>query len=107
MSSYTVTLTDNANKDLENIYQHYMLRADDKVADKLLSEIEEAIILLTSQPLLGHLPLELNSTDKECLEILTKSFRLIYKIEKWQVIILIILHQKQSVAKAVFNRSLH
>ena len=107
MSSYTVTLTDNANKDLENIYQHYMLRADDKVADKLLSEIEEAIILLTSQPLLGHLPLELNSTDKEFLEILTKSFRLIYKIEKWQVIILIILHQKQSVAKAVFNRSLH
>lgn len=37
----------------------------------------------------------------------TKSFRLIYKIEKQQVIILIVLHQKQSVAKAVFNRSLH
>ena len=107
MFSYTVTLTDNANKDLENIYQHYMLRADDKVADKLLSEIEEAITLLISQPLLGHLPLELNSTDKECLEILTKSFRLIYKREKWQVIILIISHQKQSVAKVVFNRSLH
>ncbi|XPF94394.1 type II toxin-antitoxin system RelE/ParE family toxin [Colwellia sp. RE-S-Sl-9] len=107
MTSYTVTLTDNANKDLENIYQHYMLRADDKVADKLLSEIEEAIILLTSKPLLGYLPLELHSTDKDCLEMFTKSFRLIYKIEKQQVIILIVLHQKQSVTKAVFNRSLH
>jgi len=43
---------DNANKNLEIIYQHYMLRADDnKVADKLLSEIEDAIILLGSQPL--------------------------------------------------------
>jgi len=107
VSSYTVTLTDNANKDLEIIYQHYMSRVDDKLADKLLSEIEEAITLLASQPLLGHLPLELNSTDKECLEILTKSFRLIYKVVKRKVIILIILHQKQSVAKAAFNRSLH
>lgn len=107
MSSYTLTLTDNANKDLEIIYQHYMSRVDDKLADKLLSEIEEAITLLASQPLLGHLPLELNSTDKECLEILTKSFRLIYKVVKRKVIILIILHQKQSVAKAAFNRSLH
>ena len=107
MSSYTVTLTDNANKDLEIIYQHYMSRVDDKLADKLLFEIEEAITLLASQPLLGHLPLELNSTDKECLELLTKSFRLIYKVVKRKVIILIILHQKQSVAKAAFNRSLH
>jgi len=107
VSSYTLTLTDNANKDLEIIYQHYMSRVDDKLADKLLSEIEEAITLLASQPLLGHLPLELNSTDKECLEILTKSFRLIYKVVKRKVIILIILHQKQSVAKAAFNRSLH
>ncbi len=55
-----------------------MLRADDKVADKLLSEIEGAIRLLASRPLLGHLVLELNPTDKECLEIFTKSFRLIY-----------------------------
>lgn len=107
MTGYKVILTDNANKDLDIIYQHYILRADDKVADKLLSEIEEAINLLASQPLLGHLPLELNSTDKDCLEILTKSFRLIYKLEKRKVIILIILHQKQSVAKAAFKRSLH
>ena len=107
MTSYTVTLTNNANKDLENIYQHYILRADDKVANKLISEIDNAITLLGSQPLIDHLPLELNSTDKSCLEIFTQSYRLIYKIEKQQVIILIVLHQKQSVAKAVFNRSLH
>lgn len=107
MTSFKVTLTDNAIKDLEIIYQHYMLRVDDKLANKRLSEIEEAITLLTSQPLLGHLPLELNATDIDCLEILTKAFRLIYKIKDRQVIILIILHQKQSVAKAAFNRSLH
>lgn len=80
---------------------------DNKLADKLLTEIEEAITLLASQPLLGHLPLELNSIDKDCLEIFTKAFRLIYKVVKRKVIILIILHQKQSVAKAAFNRSLH
>lgn len=107
MTSYTVILTNNANKDLENIYQHYILRADDTVANKLISEIDDAITLLGSQPLLGHLPLELNSTDKDCLEMFTKSFRFIYKVEKRQVIILIVLHQKQRVAKAVFNRSLH
>ncbi|MGJ8694558.1 MAG: type II toxin-antitoxin system RelE/ParE family toxin [Thalassotalea sp.] len=84
-----------------------MSRVDNKLADKLLTEIEEAITLLASQPLLGHLPLELNSIDKDCLEIFTKAFRLIYKVVKRKVIILIILHQKQSVAKAAFNRSLH
>jgi len=107
VTNYTITLTDNAKKDLETIYQHYILRVDDKLASKLLSEIEKAIKLLASQPLLGHLPLELNSTDKDCLEIFTKSFRLIYKLQDHHVIILIILHQKQSVAKAAFNRSLH
>lgn len=107
MNSYTVTLTDNAIKDLDVIYQHYIFRVDDQLANKLLSEIDEAIELLASQPLLGHLPLELNATDRDCLEILTRSFRLIYKIKNHHVIILIILHQKQSVTKAAFNRSLH
>lgn len=46
MPSFKVTLTDNTNKDLEIIYQHYMSRVDDKLAGKLLSEIEEAITLL-------------------------------------------------------------
>lgn len=107
MTNYTITLTDNAKKDLETIYQHYILRVDDKLASKLLFESEKAIKLLASQPLLEHSPLELNSTDKDSLKIFTKSFRLIYKLEKHQVIIFIILHQKQSVAKAAFNRSLH
>jgi hypothetical protein len=37
MSHYTETLTDNADKDLDIIFQHYMLNADDNIADKLLS----------------------------------------------------------------------
>jgi len=97
VTSYKVILTDHANKDLEVIYQHYLTHVDDQLADKLLSEIEDAILLLSTQPLLGHLPIEL----------LTKSFRLIYRLENNRVTIVMILHQKQSVVKAVLARLLH
>ena len=107
MPNYKVILTDNARKDVEVIYQHYISRVDDQLADKLLFEIDNAINLLASKPLLGHLPLALSSTGEDCLEVLTKSFRLIYRIENNNVMILIILHQKQSVKKAALSRLLH
>jgi len=105
--SYQVKLTESANKDLEVIYLHYINRVSDQLANKLLSEIEEAIGLLAAQPLLGHIPKELTLSDEGCLELLTKSFRLIYQIESTNVYIMMILHQKQSVAKAASSRSLH
>lgn len=107
MISYQVKLTESANKDLEVIYLHYINRVSDQLAIKLLSEIEEAIGLLAAQPLLGHIPKELTLSDEDCLELLTKSFRLIYQIESTNVYIMMILHQKQSVAKAASSRFLH
>jgi len=79
---YEVTITDHASKDLDVIYQHYLIRVDNQLADKLLSEIEEAIDQISIQPLLDHLPLELAFSDEDYLELLTKSFRLIYRLEK-------------------------
>ena len=107
MPYHKVTITDHASKDLEAIYQHYLIRVDNQLADKLLSEIDEAINQLTTQPLLGHLPLELAFSGEDYLELLTKSFRLIYRLEKKCVIIMMILHQKQSVVKAALARLLH
>ncbi|WP_024592162.1 MULTISPECIES: type II toxin-antitoxin system RelE/ParE family toxin [unclassified Pseudoalteromonas] len=107
MVLYQVKLTESANKDLEIIYLHYLNRVNDQLANKLLAEIEEAIDVLATQPLLGHLPKELTLTDEDCLELLTKSFRLIYRIDNTQVFIMMILHQKQSVGKAAAARSLH
>jgi len=104
---YKVTITDHASKDLDVIYQHYLIRVNNQLADKLLSEIEEAIDQISIQPLLGHLPLELAFSDEDYLELLTKSFRLIYRLEKQCIIIVMILHQKQSVVKAASARLLH
>ena len=107
MASYKVKLTDHANKDLEVIYQRYVTRVDDQNAAKLLSEIDVAIEQLATKPLLGHLPLELSLFDEDCLELLTKSFRLIYRLANNTVTIIMILHQKQSAVKAVLARLLH
>ncbi|MBL4941914.1 MAG: type II toxin-antitoxin system RelE/ParE family toxin [Colwellia sp.] len=107
MTTYCVELAPAAQADIESIYQHYIITANDFVANKLLEEIDLAIASLSSEPLLGHLPLELNSSDKECLEILTKSFRLVYRILDKRVDILLVLHQKQSIEKALNNRLLH
>lgn len=106
MTQYQVQLTEHANKGLEIIYQHYLVRVNDQLANKLLEEIEEAIHILSSQPLIGHLPKELALTDIDCLELLTKSFRLIYRIDSTNVYIMTILHQKQSIAKAATARLL-
>ena len=107
MTRYKVTITEHASKDLEVIYQHYLIRVDDHRANILLSEIDEAIDQLGTHPLLGHLPLELAFLEEDYLELLTKSFRLIYRLEKKCVIIIMILHQKQSVVKAASARLLH
>lgn len=107
MASYQVKLTDNAIKDLEVIYLHYVNRVSNQLANKYLSEIEKAIDILAQQPLLGHLPKELASTGADYLELLSKSFRLIYQIDNKSVFVMMIIHQKQSVAKAASARSLH
>ncbi|GAA6171844.1 hypothetical protein NBRC116592_15140 [Colwellia sp. KU-HH00111] len=107
MSQYHVMLTEHANKDLEVIYLHYVSRVNDQLADKLLLEIEQAIAKIATTPLIGHLPKELSLSDQDCLELLTRSFRVIYKIDNSNVYIMMILHQKQSVAKAASARLLH
>ena len=107
MAEYHVILSKEAKLDIERIYQHYLNNADMLVADKLLGQLEQAVISLEEQPLRGHTPKELQGMGLNCLELLTKSFRLIYRIEKNQVLILIVLHQRQSVQKALANRLLH
>ena len=107
MTNYKVTLTEHAKKDIEVIYQHYIALVDSQLADRLLFEIETAITQLATQPLIGHLPLELAMSEENCLELLTNSFRLIYRIENDSVVIIMILHQKQSVVKAATARFLY
>jgi len=105
--TYNVELAPTAQADIEIIYQHYIMTANDLVANKLWDEIDFAFKSLASEPLLGHLPLELSLSDKECLEILTKSFRIVYRVLGNNVEILLVLHQKQSIEKALNNRLLY
>ncbi|WP_022943265.1 type II toxin-antitoxin system RelE/ParE family toxin [Psychromonas hadalis] len=105
--NYSVELSPDAQFDIESIYQHYISNTNSQVAEKLLLQIDNAIISLENEPLRGHHPRELQSGISECKEILTAQFRFIYRIENKRVIILIVLHQKQSVQKALANRLLH
>ena len=72
-----------------------------------MSEIDEAIDQLTIQPSLVHLPLKLAFSNEDYLELETKSFKLIYRLEKQYITIVMILYQKQSVVKSVSARLFH
>ena len=89
-------------EEVEKYINQVAFSGAEEFVEKYKDKVEDSGII-------GHFGLGFYSAFMvaEKVEIFTKSFRLIYKIEKSRVIILIILHQKQSVAKAVFNRSLH
>ena len=106
MGQYQVVVANSAVKDLEHIYQHYIDVAEPAVADSLMDCLEEAVTSLEQNPQRGHTPREFRQLGNHYLEVLIPPFRLIYRIIDQQVIIIMVLHQKQSVAKALRNRDL-
>lgn len=88
MSRYQVRITDEAERDLEDIFE-YIARHDaiDK-AEYVLAELEKRITALELSPQRGHYPPELEQLGiKSFREIFFKPYRVIYEISGSKVII--------------------
>ncbi len=108
MKAYSIQLADDALNDLENIYQHYVLNAESGVANHLLDQLEQGIDTLRVEPNRTKFNADLLSAGVRLHELLTEHFRIIYRVDEAQqkVFILVVLHQKQSISKALFARTL-
>jgi len=88
LSRYQVRITDEAERDLEDIFD-YIARSDgiDR-ANYILDQLENRIIALELKPQRGHYPPELEQLGiKSFREIFFKPYRIIYEIDGSKVII--------------------
>jgi toxin ParE1/3/4 len=76
---YRVTLLDDAEKDIEDIYRAIAQRDSVQSADRILEGLEQRWARLTDMPERGNLPRELlNLGVTECRETHYKPYRIIY-----------------------------
>jgi plasmid stabilization system protein ParE len=107
MSAYSVKLTASATSDLMVISDFYLSALDDKLADKMIEMIEQGLAKLAVSPERNPVVPELSSISaKRYQQYLCKPFRLIYRIDGQTVYVITILHQQQSIEKALQNRNL-
>jgi toxin ParE1/3/4 len=108
--TFTVKLTHQAKQDLLNIAQYYLSKAGTDVAIALVDSIEQAVQTLQDMPERGHKPHELYQVPMAAiLEIISKSYRIIYKLMDDQVVVVAIFDGRQDVKVHLLKRlaSLH
>lgn len=105
---FEVLVSKAAFKDLQVISDFYLLTATDLVAEKLITRIENGFETLNQFPERGNPVYELVTIGvMQYKQLLVKPFRLIYSINNQQVRVHMVLHQKQSIQKALVQRNLH
>jgi len=108
--TFTVKLTHHAKKDLLTIAQYYLSKAGSDVALALVDSIENTVQTLREMPERGHQPHELYHVPTVAIfEVISKSYRIIYKLMDDQVVVIAIFDGRQNVKAHLLKRltSLH
>ena len=89
--SFLVQLTDDAARDLEEIYDYIDRHDSPGRADHVLRRIEKAFSSLSEHPHRGSYPKELLDIGiREYREIFSKPYRIIYRVTEDNVYVLVI-----------------
>jgi len=104
---YEVLLTDDAAKDLEQLYDYIAENDDPDNADYVLGKIEKAFGSLSTSPNRGAYPDELLALGiKEYREIFFKPYRIIYRVIEKQVFVLLIVDGRRDMQTLLERRLL-
>lgn len=104
--SFQVFLTDDAARDLEDLYKYIELHAAPGKADYVLEQIEKAFAGLSEKPQRGAYPKELLAIgSREYREIFFKPYRIIYRIMSDNVYVLVIADGRRDM-QALLQRRL-
>ena len=104
--SFQVFLTDDAARDLEDLYEYIELHDGPAKADHVLEQIEKAFTSLSENPHRGTYPKELLAIGlREYREIFFKPYRIIYRLSAEKVYVLVIADGRRDM-QALLQRRL-
>ena len=88
MEQYSVLITNEADRDIEDLYDYIANKDSIDSANYVLDGLEKLILSLNEIPKRGHFPSELQIQGiKEYREVLFKPYRVIYEIVGQNVIV--------------------
>lgn len=105
--SFLVQLTDDAARDLEEIYNYIDRHDSPGRADHVLRRIEKAFSSLSEHPHRGSYPKELLDIGiREYREIFSKPYRIIYRVTEDNVYVLVITDGRRNMRGLLERRLL-
>ena len=105
--SFQVFLTDDAARDLEDLFDHVGLHDVPGKADHVLEQIEKCFTSLSENPQRGAYPKELLAIGlREYREIFFKPYRIIYRIRDRNVYVLLIADGRRDMQTLLQRRLL-
>jgi toxin ParE1/3/4 len=105
--SFSVHLTDDAARDLEELYDYIDQRDVPGKADYVIEQIEKVFSSLSENPRRGVYPRELVSIGiKEYREVFFKPYRIIYRIIEKNVFVLLIVDGRRNMQELLQRRLL-
>lgn len=105
--AFTVFLTDDAARDLEELYAYIASHDAPGKAEDVLDQIEKALSGLSEHPERGAYPKELLDIGlREYREIFFKPYRLIYRIMSGNVYVMVIADGRRDMQTLLQRRLL-
>ena len=105
--SFTVFLTKDAARDIEELYDYIALHDAPEKADHVLDQIEKAFSRLSEYPERGVYPKELAAIGvREYREVFFKPYRIIYRIMDKNVFVLLIADGRRDMQSLLQRRLL-
>ncbi len=105
MTVFDVLLTNDAARDLEDIYNFIALHDSPQTADYVLSRIEEVFSSLSEFPERGVYPNELLALGiREYREIFFKPYRIVYRVMTNIVYVLLIVDGRRDMQSILQRR---
>ena len=105
--AFLVQLTDDAARDLEEIYDYIDRHDESGRADYVLEQIEKAFSSLSEYPERGNYPTELLDIGiREYREIFFRPYRIIYRVMENNVYVLLIADGRRDMQTLLQRRLL-
>jgi toxin ParE1/3/4 len=104
---FEVVLTEDAERDLEDLFTYIATHDSRRNADYVLIRILEIADSLATEPARGSQPKELRSLgEQEYRQILFKPYRLIYRVIEQRVVIYVISDGRRDMQSLLSRRLL-
>ncbi len=105
---FVVLLTNDAARDLEDLYDYIAVHDTPQKADYVLEQIEKAFSKLSEFPERGTYPKELLALGiREYREIFFKPYRIIYRVMDKNVYVLLIVDGRRDMQSLLQRRLLN